>query len=277
MEISRRAIAALGTGLLNLLALNGCFAARAVETGSEVKGVSLVVASDLPRSPEGGSVDDYCEHYRATDLTTTGRAVAERGWIVTSEAPLGQYRVVTFASGFNPGTSGVCTARNGNIGVFDGTRLVALAYSPSGSDTILGAVESMENGALLVWGGDYPAPPLGELHLDQDHPRLTGVAPARSFCRRTATVPNVYGRSIDAARTDLIAHGWRPLPSTGNEGEYSGAERLTRRGVIEAEACSGTGMGYCALKYQGAGGVLNVTTAGDDDRIVSYGVTCSGH
>lgn len=265
----------MGTGLLTLVVLSGCSRARAVETGSEVGGVSLVAVSDLPRSPENGALDEYCEGYRATNLTTTGRAVAERGWIVTSEAPLGRYRVVTFASGFDPGTSAVCTARNGNIGVFDGTRLVALAYSPRGSDTILGAVETLENGALLVWGGDYPAPPLGELRLDQDHPRLTSIAPERTFCRRTATVPNVYGKSIEVARTELIAHGWRPLPPSGNEGEYSGAERLTRRGVIEAEACSGTGVGYCALNYQGAGGVLGVTTTGEDDRVVSYDVTCS--
>lgn len=223
-------------------------------------------------------MDEYCEGYRAETLTATGSAVQAQGWIVTSEAALGRYRVVSFASGFDPGTSGICTVRGGNIGVFDGERLVALAYAASGSETRPGSVQPMENGALLIWGGDYPAPPLGELHLAGDRPRLKAVADEQAFCRRTAVVPNVYGLPIQTARTSLAAHGWRPAPPEEAPGGYDGASALAAKGVVEAEACSGTGMGFCAFKYRGVAGTLDVTTTGGpdeaDNAVVSYSVTC---
>lgn len=240
---------------------------------SDVPGVTLVALPDLPRSPESGIVDEYCEGYRAETLTATGRAVQAKGWVVTSEAALGRYRVVSFVSGFDPGTSAMCFGRNGNVAMYDGDRLVVLAYAASGADSVPVSVEPMENGALLVWG-DTPGLPLGELHLEGDRPRLTGIAAERTFCGRTALVPNVYGKSISVARTALIARGWKPAPLPASKGEHSGAERLTRQGVIEAQACSGTGVGYCAFKYEGAAGTLGVTTVGEYDRVMSYDVTC---
>lgn len=293
MGISGRVIAVVGAGLL--LAAGGCSrggaekpeaGAKAVERAeatapgparleSAIPGMVLVALADLPRSPETGAVDEYCEDHRGDAESAAGRAVEGRGWIVTSEAPLGRYRVVSFVSGFDPATSGICTARNGNIGVFDGDRPVALAYAPTGSGTIPGRVEPMEGGALLVWGGDYPGPPLGELRLDGDRPRLTGIAAEQTFCDRTATVPNVYGLSIEAARTKLIAGGWRPLAPDEAPDPYDRAAELARNGMIEAQHCSGTGMGYCALRYRGPAGVLEVTTAGDEPPLVLvYGVTC---
>lgn len=293
MGISGRMIAVVGAGLL--LAAGGCSrgeaekpeagskaaeSAEATPPGSErlesaMPGIALVALADLPRSPENGAVDENCEGHRGDAESAAGRAVEGRGWIVTSEASLGRYRVVSFVSGFDPATSGICTARNGNIGVFDGDRPVALAYAPPGSETVPGRVEAIEGGALLVWGGDYPGPPLGELRLDGDRPRLTGVAAEQTFCNRTTTVPNVYGLPIEAARTKLIAAGWRPLAPDEAPYAYDRAAELARNGVIEAQSCSGTGMGYCAFRYRGAGGVLDVTTISDAPPVVmAYGVTC---
>src|ERR1700761_7777915 len=76
-----------------------------IETKADMKGASLVALTKLPRSPERGTLDAYCEGYRAKKLTSTGRQVANFGWIVTSEQRLGRYNVVTFASGFDTGTS----------------------------------------------------------------------------------------------------------------------------------------------------------------------------
>lgn len=277
MRISKHGIVAVGAAFLAALAVSGC--SRGVQAGSDLPGLSLVALSDLPRSPESGVVDQFearCEDFRAKDLTATGQAVESLGWKVTSEAALGRYRVVSFVSGFDPGTSGICSARNGNIGVFDGTRLVALAYAPGGSDLAPGPVDALESGALRVWDGGYPAPPLGELRLERDQLRLTGVASERTFCDRSATVPNVYGQPIETARKTLIARGWRPLPPEEAPGGYDRASELAGRGVIEVEVCSGTGMGYCGFKYQGAGGVLGVTTAGEDYHVLGYGVICPG-
>lgn len=276
MDIARRAITIAAAGLATLLVSNSCTRARASEASSEVPGVSLTDISYLPRSPENGIDDGVCDGYRAANLTATGRAVEARGWIVTSEASLGRYRVISFASGFDQSTSAICTVRNGNIGVFDGAQIVALAYSPRGSDASLGWVEELDNGGLLVWGGGYPAPPLGELHLERDRPRLRTVAPEQEFCQRTVVVPNVYGMPIGTARVEIIASEWRPLPVDADEAQYSGVERLSERGIVEAHACSGTGMGYCSLRYTSAAGILELTTAGEYDRVVSYEVTCFG-
>nr|WP_249189165.1 hypothetical protein [Burkholderia cenocepacia] len=251
-----------------------------MRTGSDIAGASLVPLGTLPHSPERGSLDPFCTQYRAKTTTAAGRAVAWRDWIVTSEAPLGRYTVVTFASGFNAGTSAICFVRNGNIGVFDGTTLVALGYTASKAGWQLGSVDRMENGALLVWGGNGPGAPVGELHEASGGLRLTRVAAERAFCDGRAVVPNVYAKPLDVARRILIAHGWQPLRPREKPDAMDGAATLAKHGIVEAEACSGTGVGYCALRYRNAAGVLGVTTVGGEpdepsaNTVIDYQVGC---
>ncbi|MDN7425940.1 PASTA domain-containing protein [Burkholderia sp. AU45388] len=261
-------------------AFGGTASAEPLRTGSDIAGASLVPLDTLPHSPENGSLDPFCTRYRAKTTTAAGREVAQRDWIVTSEAPLGRYTVVTFASGFNAGTSAICFARNGNIGVFDGTTLVALGYTARKAGWQLGSADRLESGALLIWGGDGPAPPVGELHERNGELRLTGVAAESTHCNGRAVVPNVYGKPLDAARKILIAHGWQPLRPREKPDAMDGAATLAKHGIIEAEACSGTGVGYCALRYRNAAGVLGVTTVGGEpDRpaantVIDYQVAC---
>nr|WP_245170260.1 MULTISPECIES: PASTA domain-containing protein [unclassified Burkholderia] len=258
----------------------GTASAEPLRTGSDIAGASLVPFGTLPRSPENGSLDPFCTQYRAKTTTAAGREVAQRDWIVTSEAPLGRYTVVTFASGFSAGTSAICFARNGNIGVFDGTTLVALGYTARKANWQLGSADRLESGALLIWGGDGPAPPVGELHEHNGELRLTRVAAESTHCNGHAVVPNVYGKPLDAARKILIAHGWQPLRPREKPDAMDGAATLAKHGIVEAEACSGTGMGYCALRYRNAAGVLGVTTVGGEpDRpsantVIDYQVAC---
>ncbi|RQU84414.1 hypothetical protein DF133_28440 [Burkholderia cenocepacia] len=258
----------------------GTASAEPLRTGSDIAGASLVPFGTLPRSPENGSLDPFCTQYRAKTTMAAGREVAQRNWIVTSEAPLGRYTVVTFASGFSAGTSAICFARNGNIGVFDGTTLVALGYTARKANWQLGSADRLESGALLIWGGDGPAPPVGELHEHNGELRLTRVAAESTHCNGHAVVPNVYGKPLDAARKILIAHGWQPLRPREKPDAMDGAATLAKHGIVEAEACSGTGMGYCALRYRNAAGVLGVTTVGGEpDRpsantVIDYQVAC---
>ncbi|KVG53632.1 hypothetical protein [Burkholderia territorii] len=262
------------------VALGGAAFADSLRTASDIAGASLVPLGALPRSPENGTLDAFCAQYRAKTATAAGRDVAKLGWIVTSEAPLGRYTVVTFASGFKPGTSAICYARNANVGVFDGTTLVALGYTARSAGWQLGSVEPLESGALLVWGGDGPSAPVGELRDEHGGLRLTAVAAERTFCHGRAVVPNVYGKPLDAARKILIARGWQPLRPREKPDPMDGAATLAKHGIIEAEACSGTGMGYCALRYRNAAGVLGVTTAGGEpdvpsaNTVIDYQVAC---
>ena len=251
-------------------------ASSALHAKSEVAGFSLVTLGALPRSPENGSLDEYCEGYREKKLTAAGKKVAGLGWIVTSEAPLGRYQVVTFASGFTPGTSAMCFVRNSNIAIFDGTNLVALAYGSRAAEIPLGIVEPQESGALLVWT-DPPGWAIAELRQDSDGFRLTAVAPVRTFCNRRAVVPNVYGKPISVARRVLIEHGWHPLRPHERPGEADMANELAEHGIIEAETCSGTGAAYCSFNYRGTSGLLSVTTAGEDPTVRSYTVKCDTH
>ncbi|WP_269501817.1 hypothetical protein [Burkholderia sp. IMCC1007] len=265
---------------LACIAAGGAAAADTLRTASDIAGASLVPLGALPRSPENGSLDEFCGRYRVKAATAAGRDVAKRGWLVTSEAPLGRYTVVTFASGFQAGTSAICHARNANIGVFDGTALVALGYTARAARWQLGPVDQLESGALLVWGGDGPAPPVGELREENGGLRLTAVAAERTYCHGRAVVPNVYGKPLDAARKILISHGWQPLRPHEKPDPMDGAATLAKHGIIEAEACSGTGMGYCALRYRSAAGVLGVTTVGGEpdtpsaNTVIDYQVAC---
>ncbi|MBW8837950.1 MAG: hypothetical protein JF605_23695 [Burkholderia sp.] len=268
--------------LVACAAWGDALAAEPVQAISDLKGASVVALSVLPHSPENGKLDDYCEGYREKKLSDTGRLVANAGWIVTSEARLGSYDVVTFVSGFDPGTSGLCFARNANVGIFKGSSLVALAYTFPASDRKFGIVEPLESGDLLVWGDEGIGAPVGELHTDDRGLRLTHIAPERTFCNFKAVVPNIYGKPLDAARAILIAHGWQPVRPKEQPGELDNANTLAKRGVIEAESCSGTGVGYCAFNYKGSAGILGVTTVGGepkpaDNTVVQYDVACSGH
>ncbi|OJA95949.1 hypothetical protein [Burkholderia ubonensis] len=278
--LATRRIAGIAAVAGTMLMSSGTASADALHTASDIKGASLVPLGALPRSPEHGSLDPYCTRYRAEKTTAIGRQVAQLGWIVTSEAPLGRYRVVTFASGFEPGTSGICMPRNGNLAIFDGTSLIALAYTARKSDWQIGKATPLESGALLVWEGQGVGGPIGELHEENGGFRLTEVAPERTFCHGRAVVPNVYGKPLDVARKILISHGWKPRRPSEKPGELDAAAGLAKRGVIEAETCSGTGVGYCGFSYRGSAGVLGVTTVGGDpepanNNVVDYDVSCS--
>ncbi len=125
----------------------------------------------------------------------------------------------------------------------------------------------------MVWT-DPPGWPVGELHDDDNGLRLTSIAPERTFCNRQAVVPNVYGKPLNAARKVLIAHGWRPSRPRERPNDLDMAAQLAKQGIVEAESCAGTGVGYYKFNYRSSAGVLTVTTAGEDPSVVSYGVAC---
>ncbi|MEK6349141.1 MAG: hypothetical protein V4764_16780 [Burkholderia sp.] len=256
-------------------------ASAQLQVHSEVAGASLVALPVLPRSPATAPVPEFCAHYRldAAALSPAGRAVEALGWFAMSDAPLGRYRVVSFASGFEPGTSAICTPRHTNLGVFDGTKLVALAYLARSAQWQFGTLDPLETGGLLIGEGERVGGPVAELHQQDEGLALTEVAASRTFCGGRAIVPNVFGKSIAAARKILIAAGWRPMRPAEKPGPDDAAADLAKHGVIEAETCSGTGVGYCAYTYLNAHAALSVVTVGGDpdprhDDVVSARAEC---
>lgn len=257
----------------------------AFAVASELPDYAFVRLAILPRSPETAPVDEFCDQYAATPESSAAQIVAKAGWTVTSEAPYAGFTVVSFASGFDPGTSAICFARNANIAVFDGEALVALAYSkkPNREDepSPLGPVTPLEDGSGLLVFTDPPGAPIGELKGDAKALRLKVRSIQHAFCEGKAIVPDIYDMSIDRARKLLHAQGWMSEPPAEAPNRYDLAHDMAVRGLIEAETCSGTGVGYCAWNYRGKAARLGVTTVGGEadparNIVVGYGVVCEG-
>ena len=163
---------------------------------------------------------------------------------------------------------------DGNVGVFDGGRLLALVYG-AGPNRI-GIIEPRTGGGGRIRDGEALALAVGDLTIRPDGTlALEPLPQAESVCDGRGSVPNIRHLPIDKARAAPIAAGWAPVrgapPSTDSR------ERdLVQKGVIEVDSCSGTGMAYCSFKYSGAAGTLSVTTAGEAGmpEVDDYGVEC---
>ena len=129
---------------------------------------------------------------------------------------------------------------------------------------------------MRVWDGNPVPNPVGDLHVQDDGVlHLAPVSSADTVCHGHATVPNVYNLPIDKARMALQSKGWRPVRRTKTEGDTGQAE-LIKRGMIETQACAGTGFAFCEFRYTSPAGKLVLTTAGEEDypRVTNYDVTC---
>ena len=103
----------------------------------------------------------------------------------------------------------------------------------------------------------------------------TGIALARDKpCRPTkhARLPAITESTYPKARKRLLAAGWQPLQTKSfNEADtdpdisYGNGPLFWRRGYVEVELCSGTGVAACTFLFKDAyGNRLRVTTAGEE-------------
>lgn len=241
---------------------------------SEVKDLRFVALVELPRASGPASTDLGCSSLVAQPASEAAHAVAGRGWLVMAEASLGRYRVVSFASKMEAGTSGTCSVHDGNVGIFDGSRLVALAYGGHRDDAI-GRIAARPDGSVQLSDGDINSSPIGDLRVQADGTLLLGRLPAEeAVCGGRGTVPDIRRMPIDKARAALLAKGWTPV--RGGPRADPRERDLVRRGVIEVGNCSGTGLAYCEFAYTGLAGRLSLTTVGDADSppVSDYAVQC---
>ncbi|ONF47818.1 hypothetical protein RSM1_17605 [Methylobacterium radiotolerans] len=245
----------------------------APRVASAVKGLRVVPLAELPRARGGAGRRAGCPGEVAPAQSEAARAVAARDWFVLGEAALGRYRAVSFASELQQGPSGTCFVADGNVGLFDGARLVALVYG-AGRTGAVGRIAARAGGVRL-WDGELPPAPVGDLTLRADGTlSLEPPAKVESVCGGRGSIPAIRGRPIDEARTALIAAGWTPV--RGAPSDDARERDLARRGVIEVDGCSGTGLAYCSFRYAGAAGTLSVTTMGEGDlpEVHEYRITC---
>ena len=250
---------------------------------SAIDQVRIVHTNRLPPNPKRAAIDDACASYGvAKPKTLGGQLAARNGWIVTSETKLGRYDTVTFVGGLDPSTSSTCAHLDGNLAVFDGRNLKALAYmraqsAPSlvvdvAAEDSLGSAEQVNPRRIRLTYG-LPSSPFADVVLGEGI-SIEQVATKDPVCGGAAMVPNVFSEDIRTARKKLIAYGW--LPKKPAE-EPSGGPFLFPPGVAEVEDCSGTGYGFCAFNYRHKKGFgLRVISMGEEFSVVGYSPYCSG-
>ena len=257
--------------------------ARPLDVQTALKGLHFTSATELPAGPGAASHAEQCPGFTIEPVSAAGKRVQKLGWPVLSEAMLGRFRLVSFAGAFESGTSGSCMISRGNIAVFDGLQLRALAYAGTASDMSIGRLAPLEGGSVRVWSGDYPAMPTGDLRLlGDDRLQLGEVAAEESLCHGAVHVPNIFAMPIDKARQVLIAKGWAPATVKIAPSELFARERgFQQRGIVEVGGCAGTGYGFCTFRYRSAGARLSVVTAGDPDDgggslppVIHYSAQC---
>ena len=90
--------------------------------------------------------------------------------------------------------------------------------------------------------------------------------------RRHGELPVVKGLTYHKARKKLIAAGWQPVQTKSSDEAATDPDVISgngsmfwRKGYVELEACSGTGVAACAFLFKDAhGNRLRVTTEGEE-------------
>lgn len=262
----------------------------AAATGTDAARTGPMVSSDqsdikieriavLPKAPASAASQADCG--AIAPKSAAAKAVEAAGWGVTGEARMGRYQAVSFAGAFEVGTSGSCSIAKGNVGLFEGGALVALAYVPASSAETIGGVLPFEGRGLRIWSGDYLPQPVADILPDDTADGVTvhPLASAEKLCGGKVAVPNVYGLPISKARRQLRAKGWKPVPvDPATTREDSREDALVARGITEVDSCSGTGFGFCAYGYTSPQASLSVVTVGDDEdpTVSGYSVECDG-
>ena len=237
----------------------------------------------VPAAPAEKGDQESCSHlFVETPTTEAGRATQVEGWNVTSEAPFGDLTAVGFVAASEAFTSGTCELLDGNIGLFFGTRMIALLYSTEKSRPVIGSAQAFGETGLRIFSGDMIPSPVADIRrIGTDGIAVTPPALEEPACNGVATLPYLYGLPIDLARALLIDRGWQPVPGSAESQSMGQAQNIAAHGVIEVEDCSGTGFAFCTYSYSGPAGRLSVTTAGEIGEegqlpsVTGYGVDCA--
>ena len=165
---------------------------------STVAGLKFILLDTLPEAPRVVG-RELCGCV-ADPKSEGGKLVKAHGWAVTGEAAMGRFETVSFAAHFAYFYGGSHVTEQGNVGIFDGARLVALIYGAKASDEAIGFVEALEGGGVRVWDGSWPSNPVGDIRAEGNDLRLgavaaEGISRARSAYRERSRRRRSYSRS----------------------------------------------------------------------------------
>lgn len=242
---------------------------------TQVPAIAFVPVDRLPANPSPTALSARCGHLMLSPATPGGRLARKLGWGVTAEISLDRRTAVSFVGSAKPATSGTCALDRGNIGIFEGGRIVALAHARSTAGRSIGALSPLPGRGARIWDDDLVRRPIGDLIRQAGGPvAIDKVAGEDQVCGGGAIVPNLYDQPIDRARMALRKAGWMQLTATGARSEQ--AVQLAAAGIPEAEDCAGTGFGFCSFAYRGRAGTLTVISVGDGPMpaVSGYRVAC---
>lgn len=280
----RRTLARPASRLAIAFAFALCGPAFAVEVRSDLPGLRIAASHTLPppTDPQAFGPGDFCANLAVAPKTAAGKQAARLGWQVTSEETRAGYTAVGIFSRGGDATSGTCLVEDGNVVLFRGAQVVAIVYEPrrgageAGSGVIGGVVPALAPDRLRI--SDFT--PVGFEHADlllgKDSIAVVPVAASETACGGLV-LPNLRGMRVPDARKALAPHGWAPAgdASLTADAPLDAAADFRKQGLTEYETCSGTGYGFCALRYRHpTGATLSVTTVGDDGSVSGYTVEC---
>lgn len=243
---------------------------------SLVEGLAITATTGIPVF-ERGQAGQLC--FDPSPKSPEARSVQAKGWQVTGEAEAGGYLLVSFVGTMEQGTSGSCLLGEGNIALFRGGDVQAIAHAAEGTTLSIAYIQPLESGDIRILDGDFLTQPVADMRFGANGSvRIEKLAASERVCNGGGQVPNIHGLPINRARAMLTEAGWEPSPARPAGGRADGrASALADRGLIEVDDCSGTGFGYCAFVYEGKAGILTVITAGDDEwpTVARYSADCS--
>lgn len=240
---------------------------------SAVPGLKIARLQTLPKAPQ--PVSDAPCGVVPQPKGEGGKIAAALGWGVTGEARLGPYEAVSFAGEFEQATGSSCDISQGNVALFDGSKLLALIYADKKSKLSIGTIVAIKD-HLRILDGDLVQMPVGEIWLGVGrNVDVKPLAGEEQVCDGKAVVPNLYGKPITEARQAVIAKGWEPFQSPVPSYPDPFGDSIRKMGIVETTDCSGTGFAYCSYYYHKGDMELGVTSFGDGTPTVSgYDAVC---
>lgn len=101
---------------------------------------------------------------------------------------------------------------------------------------------------------------------------IIAIAAALAITPAFAAMSLVEGQEYAEARTMILADGWEPVASPGQNRVEECGSREPCEAYPETVSCSGTGEGFCAFEFAKGGRTLNVVTRGDEPTLAHWSI-----
>jgi len=126
---------------------------------------------------------------------------------------------------------------------------------------------------------DYDAPPIDDSYIAEEERREffgTGT-PIVTVPLADVRASLERGMPYGVARSHLLDNGWEPIVDLSIDTTYDASLRsLHEIGYLEAEACSGSGLGLCSMAFEGKDGIIlgiTLTTSSEVPNVWGWSVS----